>query len=197
MLRSTKARALLVAGAAVLAAATLTTGSASAATYQVSGVGGAGLSARSAPSTGASVPNCAGTVSELNPSAYPWPNVAPTTYIADGYGYYEGECTSFAAWAVRNQGLQYVSSPNSLGNADSWHATRTEYTPHVGDIAQWGDNHNGADGVGHVAYVSEVYGDGTIQVEEYNWLTAADDYTGHRYESRRIPATDPSDYLQF
>lgn len=251
MRRSTRARAVLVAAAALLASATLATGTAAAATYQVSGAGSGGLTAYSAPSTGAtpvatyangaslnitcqtsgtdvngvswvwdelsngsyvsdyytstpttdnftvSLPNCAGTTSPLNPGAYPWPSIAPTTYIADGYGYYEGECTSFAAWALRNDGLHHVSSSSYLGNANAWTAGVTESTPHVGDIAQWDPNHSGADSTGHVAYVSEVYGDGTIQVEEYNWLSAANGNTGHRYNTRRIPATDPSRYLQF
>ena len=143
------------------------------------------------------LPNCAGTTSPLNAGAYPWPSVAPTTYIADGYGYYEGECTSFAAWAIRNDGLGHSASPNFLGNASSWHGSSSESTPHVGDVAQWDPNHNGADGTGHVAYVSTVYGDGTIQVEEYNWYSAMNNYTGHRYNTRRISASDPSRYLKF
>lgn len=233
-------------GAALLAVVA----TASAATYYVSGTGGGGLNARSAPNTSASIvahyaegaaldiscqtngtevngatwvwdklsngsyvsdyftstptvdnfsinlPNCAGTVSPLNPANYPW-SVGPTQWVADGYGYYEGECVSFAAWAVRNDGLHHVSSSSYLGNADMWSAARTESTPHVGDIAQWFDNVNGAGGSGHVAYVSEVYGDGTIQVEEYNWLSSMNGYTAHRYNTRRISATAPSRYLQF
>lgn len=143
------------------------------------------------------LPNCAGTTSPLNPGNYPWPYVSPTTYIADGHGYFEGECTSFASWAVRNDGLHHTSSPDWRGNADQWSAAKIEYTPHVGDVAQWFDNVNGAGGAGHVAYVSEVYGDGTIQVEEYNWLSSMNGYTGHRYNTRRISATAPSRYLQF
>jgi surface antigen len=227
------------------------TGAASAATYQVSGTGGYGLTARSAPSTSASaltvypegasinvtcqtngsvvngatwvwdrlstgsyvsdyyvntptvdnfsisLPNCAGAQSALNPGVYPWPTVAPSAYLADGHGYFEGECTSFAAWAVRSDGLLDASSPDWLGNADSWHGTRTESTPHVGDVAQWDDYRNGAGSAGHVAYVSKVYGDGTIQVEEYNWLDSYNNYTGHRYNTRRIAQTEPSRYLQF
>ncbi len=244
------ARVALAAGVCV-GAVVAVPATASAATYQVSGTGGLGLTARSAPSTGASavtgypegaslditcqtsgsvvngatwvwdrlstgayvsdyyvdtptlddfsinLPNCAGTTSLLNPGAYPWPSVAPDTYTADGHGYFEGECTSFAAWAVRGDGLHDASSPDILGNADMWHAARTESTPHVGDVAQWDDNRLGAGAAGHVAYVSEVYGDGTIQVQEYNWKSAANGYTGHRYNTRRIPQTDPSRYLQF
>lgn len=247
--RRNRVRMLVVAG--VCAAAVATADVAWATSYQVTGTDGAGLNARSAPSTSATVvghyaegasvnvscqtngsvvngatwvwdrlsdgsyvsdfylttptvdnfsinlPNCAGAQSLLNAGAYPWPSVGPSTYIADGHGYYEGECTSFASWAVRSDGLHHTSSPDWLGNADTWHAARAESTPHVGDIAQWDDNHNGAGASGHVAYVSKVYGDGTIQVQEYNWLSSANNYTGHRYNTRRISASEPSRYLQF
>lgn len=236
---------------AAAVAATLYAGTAAyAATYVVSGTDGAGLNARSAPNTGASVvnhyaegaalsitcqtngtdvngaswvwdrlsngsyvsdfytntptvdnfsvglPNCAGTVSPLNPNNYPW-RVGPNDWVADGYGYYEGECVSFAAWAVRSDGLHHISSSSSLGNADMWHAAVVDNGPHVGDIAQWFDNVNGAGQSGHVAYVSEVYGDGTIQVEEYNWTAPMNNYTLHMYDTRRISASAPSRYLQF
>ena len=69
--------------------------------------------------------------------------------------------------------------------------------PHVGDIAQWDPNRNGASAFGHVAYVAEVNVDGTIQVAEYNWLDSYDNYTGHRYNTRRISVADPSRYLRF
>ncbi|TKA08884.1 CHAP domain-containing protein [Actinacidiphila oryziradicis] len=243
-----KARTVVVIG--TIGTALLVGPVASATTYQITGTSGAGVNARSAPSTSASIvghyaegaaiditcqtngsvvngatwvwdklsngsyvsdyytttptldnfsinlPNCAGTQSELNP-AYPWPGVGPSTYIADGYGYYEGECTSFAAWAVRNDGLHHVSSSSWLGNANTWSAAKVESSPHVGDIAQWYGNVNGAGSGGHVAYVSEVYGDGTIQVEEYNWLSSYNGYTGHRYNTRRISVGAPSRYLQF
>jgi surface antigen len=251
MFGSSKTRLRITVLASLSAAAMAFAGTASAATYQVSGTGGYGVIARSAPSTGAgavttyaegtslnvscqtngsvvngaswvwdrlstgtyvsdfyvntptvdsfsvNLPNCAGARSALNPAVYPWPTVGPSTYIADGHGYYEGECTSFASWAVRSDGLHDVDSPDWLGNADTWSGARSESTPHVGDVAQWDDNRNGAGGSGHVAYVSEVYGDGTIQVEEYNWTSSYNNYTGHRYNTRRIAQTDPSRFLQF
>jgi surface antigen len=248
--RRTRARMLAI--ACVSAAAMAVTGTASAATYQVTGTGGAGVNARSAPDTSASIvahydegaslnitcqtngsvvagvswvwdklsngsyvtdyytntpttnnfsinlPNCAGTTSRLSAGSYPWPSVDPNTYINDGHGYYEGECTSFASWAVRNDGLHDSMSPDYLGNANSWWATATETgTAHVGDVAQWDGYRSGAGAEGHVAYVSKVYGDGTIQIQEYNWLSASNNYTGHRYNTRRISISDPSRYLQF
>lgn len=242
MLRKLMSKATLV-GAVVAATVLGLSGVADAATYQVSGTGGSGLNARSAPNTSASVvhwyaegasiniscqtngsvvnsaswvwdkladgsyvsdyytntpavdnfstnlPNCAGTRSLLNPYNYPWPT--QDNWVADGHGYYEGECTSFAAWAVRSDGLHHTNSVDWLGNADMWHGASSQSSPHVGDVAQWDDNHNGAGSAGHVAYVSEVYGDGTIQVQEYNWGNF------HRYNTRRIYASAPSRFLRF
>ncbi len=185
---SGKTRASILLAAGVLVTTTALAGSASAAT-QASG---------SAKSTAVTVVAQPAAVSPaLDPNGYPWPSVDPNTYISDGHGYYEGECTSFAAWAIRSDGLGHSASPDSMGNADTWHGSASSSTPQVGEVAQWDDNHAGAGGTGHVAYVSAVYGDGTIQVEEYNWYSAANNYTGHRYNTRRIAATDPSRYLQF
>lgn len=133
-----------------------------------------------------------------NPYNYPWPNVGPTTYIADGYGYYEGECTSFAAWELRSDYYPNSTSPDWLGNADQWKGISATSMPHVGDIAQWDPYRNGAGGNGHVAYVHTVnYDAGTIEVYEYNWLDSFNNYTGHRLSIRTISWSAPSRFLQF
>jgi len=133
-----------------------------------------------------------------NPYNYPWPNVGPTTYIADGYGYYEGECTSFASWELRADYYPNSKSPDWLGNADQWTGISATSMPHVGDIAQWDPYRNGAGGNGHVAYVHTVnYDAGTIEVYEYNWLDSFNGYTGHRLSIRTISWSAPSRYLQF
>lgn len=124
----------------------------------------------------------------VTPGAYPWP--AQDAWVADGHGYYEGECTSFAAWAVRSDGLHHTTSPDWLGNAGQWHAP-TDDAPHAGDVAQWDGDHNGAGSNGHVAYVAAVYGNGTIKIEEYNWGNF------HRLNTRTIPASEPSRFLRF
>lgn len=128
-------------------------------------------------------------VSSLNPGSYPWP--AQDSYVADGHGYYEGECTSFASWAVRSDGMRHTASPDWLGNADTWHAAYVDVTPHAGDVAQFDDNHNGAGSLGHVSYVAEVYNDGTVKLEEYNWGNF------HRLNIRTVSANAPSRYLHF
>jgi surface antigen len=126
--------------------------------------------------------------SPLNPTTYPWPT--QNGWVADGYGYYEGECTSFAAWAVRSDGLHHTRLANWLGDAYMWHAP-LDATPHPGDVAQWDGGHNGAGAYGHVGYVAAVYSNGTVKIEEYNWGNF------HRLNIRTIPASAPSRYLRF
>jgi surface antigen len=127
--------------------------------------------------------------SSLNPNNYPWPT--QDGWFADGHGYYEGECVSFAAWAIRADGMPHSKSPDYLGNADMWHGAYVDSSPHAGDVAQWDDNHNGAGSLGHVAYVAAVNSDGTIKVYEYNWGNF------HRLNIRTISAGTPSRYLHF
>jgi surface antigen len=55
----------------------------------------------------------------------------------------------------------------------------------------WDDNVSGAGSVGHVAFVTAVFTDGTVQVSEYDW------YNAHGYDSRRIGVGEVSRYLHF
>jgi surface antigen len=137
------------------------------------------------------VPHCNTSTSSLNPYGYPWPSATGATPIADGHDYWEGECTSFAAWAIRADGMRHTASPDWLGDAWMWHGAYADSSPHVGDIAQWDRWHNLAFGGGHVAYVAAVYSNGTIKVYEYNW----DNY--HRLNIRVITSGTPSRYLHF
>jgi surface antigen len=134
----------------------------------------------------------------VNPDNYPWP--ATDTWVADGHGYYAGECTSFAAWAVRTSGRP---SPDWLGNANMWHAATASADPHVGDVAQWDPNYHDAGSAGHVAFVAGVTGR-TIKIYEYN-NTAPGAGGFHRLTIRTITLDDepgtraqyPSRYLRF
>lgn len=132
----------------------------------------------------AGVPRC------VDMSVYPFPY--QSGYVADGHGYYEDECTSFAAWALRATGVSSAAA-DWQGNADMWgpNAAYVDASPHAGDVAQWFDNHNGAGGLGHVAYVQSVNGDGTITVYEYNWGAF------HQPHIRTIPVSAPSRYLHY
>lgn len=142
------------------------------------------------------VPRCNIGTSSLNPNSYPW-RVGPSTWIADGHGYYEGECTSFAAWAIRSDGRSHTKSPDWLGNADSWTGATSTSVPYVGEVAQWDPYVNGAGSAGHVAYVAAVNTDDTITIDEYNWLDSYNGDTGHALSVRTISAQAPSRYLKF
>ena len=125
----------------------------------------------------------------LNPAGYPWP--AQNGWVLDGHGYWEGECTSFVAWAVRTDELPQRTWPDFLGNADRWTASAVVTQPRVGDVAQWDAGYDGADSFGHVAYVIAVGPGASVTVEEYNW------YTFHRFDLRTIGPNEPSRYLRF
>ena len=66
-------------------------------------------------------------------AAYPWPT--QDAWVVDGHGYYEGECVSFAAWAVRTDGRAHTKLPDFLANANQWTGAYVDATPHVGDVA--------------------------------------------------------------
>src|SRR5215813_11883394 len=88
--------------------------------------------------------------------------------------------------------------PAVFGNGDHWanHARtlgfRVDNTPSVGAIAHFDDNHSGAGPSGHVAYVARVNGDGTIVIEEYNWLQFP---YGYHNPPRVIHASDVSNFI--
>ena len=89
-------------------------------------------------------------------------------------GYVTRQCTDFVAWRInRDHGTTgpyaYVwanMTPNG-GSASRWasawnsHGWQTSNTPVNGAVAWFNGN--------HVAYVKSVNGDGTVNLEEYNW----------------------------
>jgi surface antigen len=93
------------------------------------------------------------------------------------WGFYDRQCTSFAAWRVRhNRGHDNFTNwyrGAHFGNANTWDnaarqiGLRVDQRPNVGDIAV-----SNAGSSGHVAYVYRVHDDGTFMVEEYNWATS-------------------------
>jgi uncharacterized protein YraI len=128
--------------------------------------------------------------SGVDPFAYPWPGLGADDWVSDDHGYYEGECVSYAAWAVRSE--SHSHSPDLLGNANQWNSHGIPVgNARPGDVPMWDGDRNGAGDLGHVAFVSAVFNDGTVQITEYNWFTA------HGYDSRRIATSDPSRYLHF
>ena len=127
---------------------------------------------------------------------YPWPY---ELYEGQGGGlsplnYYYRECVDFVAWRInRDQG--YYAAPfkwvwSNLtpygGNGGQWEynwqalGRTVSDVPIVGAVAYVGGN--------HVAYVKAVNADGTVLLEEYNYIP-------HMYSQRTIPASSVAAFL--
>src|SRR5215472_17508838 len=121
---------------------------------------------------------------------YPYKDSQPDFDGGDRWGFYARECTSFVAWRMNQLAGKFsngMSGPKGAptdapiavwGNGDHWasHARnigfRVDNTPSVGAIAHFDPGISGAGSMGHVAYVAQVNGDGTIVIEEYNFAFA-------------------------
>jgi surface antigen len=138
--------------------------------------------------TSTMVPECSNVTAD--PTTYPWGPVGNDA--ADGHGYLQGQCTSFAAWEVRVDARSYTKSPDWMGDAQYWTGRSSSSMPHVGDVAQWDPGRNGAGSAGHVAIVAAVeYDSGQILIYEYNWINPL------QLHIRTISWNAPSRYLQF
>lgn len=97
--------------------------------------------------------------------------------LIDQWGLYNRECVSYVAWKEYASG-KYV--PYGLGNAGDWPSnvpsSWRDSSPHAGDAAVrpaipgygfWESGQWVAD-VGHVMYVEQVNGDGTLAISQYN-----------------------------
>ena len=90
--------------------------------------------------------------------------------VADRWGMYLCNCTSYVAWALHANGQR--TDWFIRGSMDAWNwpnvarrrGLRIESRPRVGDVADWPELGR----FGHVAYVTRVRGDGTFDVAEYN-----------------------------
>jgi len=136
---------------------------------------------------------------------YPYKNSTPDDLSGDPWAFLYRECTSFVAWRMNQLGAKFsngMSGPNGkrgwFGNADTWASNaqqigvRVDHTPSVGAVAHFGPGISGAGGSGHVAYVAQVNGDGTVVVEEYNWLPFP---YGYHHPPRVIRAADISNFI--
>lgn len=126
---------------------------------------------------------------------YPWSGAAGYPYpcwsasCVDPWALYYRECTSYVAWRLANQGYG-VKGFGGAGHAYQWTGTTAGYTsqsstPKKGDAAVFDAYENGAAWTGHVMYVEQVYGDGSILISEYNWAGNG------TYSERRLT---PSEY---
>lgn len=127
---------------------------------------------------------------------YPWPYE-----LTDDQGgglsplnYYYRECVDFVAWRLNRDAGYYAApfkwvwsnlTPNG-GNGGQWmynweqHGWPVSKTPVAGAVAYTGGN--------HIAYVKTVNADGTVLLEEYNYVPGA-------YSQRTIPASSVVAFL--
>lgn len=133
-----------------------------------------------------------------------YPYRTATTNSADAWGFTKRQCVSFAAWRLRQHSYAISNANNAWGNAYNWDTAATKRgfivtsKPKVGTIAQWNANEksryyapNGgigtfsAGGYGHVGYVTTVYSDGSVRVEQYN-MTGSGSYSAMRVKAPRF-----------
>ncbi len=134
---------------------------------------------------------------------YPWANVGYPCWSAgcsDPWQVYYRECVSYVAWKLSSQGYG-VKPFGGYGHAYQWPDTTQgrnpgsgitkPYTqlsygtnPSRGDAAILPAYTGGAAWTGHVMYVEEVYGDGSIRVSEYNWSGDG------RYSERKFSSSE-------
>ncbi len=139
-----------------------------------------GMTALAVAVTG--VPGPAGAA--VGSNDYPYASSTPDT--VDSWNFYTRECTSFVAWRLNNDlGIpftnQYDNPAGNWGNAEHWDdaaasvGIAVDGNPSANSVAVWNPFVNGVGSAGHVAFVMSVNGDGTINVEEYNWVSFAYD----------------------
>lgn len=111
---------------------------------------------------------------------YPWANASYYSDSADPWGMYKRQCVSYAAWKVASSG-RVMPMWSGHGDAYLWDENArasgipVDSTPRIADVAVDNSGY-----YGHVMFVEEVYGDGTILVSQYNA-----DGAGHYSVERR------------
>lgn len=116
-------------------------------------------------------------------TGYPW--ASDTTGGHDPWGFTMRECVSYVAWRLDRVGRP-IHTRQGWGSASGWDdvARRRGVTvtsrPAVGSVAQWNAGESSrfisgsargtftAGSYGHVAWVTGVYSDGSVQVAQYN-----------------------------
>src|ERR1019366_9327644 len=107
-------------------------------------------------------------------------------YAGDGYAF--GNCTY---WAAMRRAQIGEPIPNNWGNAITWATNAAldgyvvDHTPSYGAVWQWPQ---APGGLGHVAFVEQVYPDGSYEISEMN--AAGFD----EVDNRTYPASSDQDY---
>ncbi|MGC4806303.1 CHAP domain-containing protein [Micromonospora sp. DT233] len=118
----------------------------------------------------------------------------------DPWNFYKGQCTSFAAWAVRSRvGVPFHNQYKGQarwGNAKDWVGAANRAgvpvynNPKAGDVAvRLGGTY------GHVAFVTRVNTNGTFEIDEYNYVNA--DRYSHRTVSVGTANNQFSKFIRF
>ena len=101
-----------------------------------------------------------------SPSGYTWTDAQGRRYSP--YGYVYRNCTDYVAWKVVSLGVP-ATTIKGLGHAGQWADVAAKRNLSVSDKPSiWSVAVQTSGGYGHVAFVEEVYADGTITVSEYN-----------------------------
>jgi surface antigen len=105
---------------------------------------------------------------------------APKDAVIDPWRFFNRECTSLVAWRLNNtNGVafnDFYGGPQ-WGNANNWGVAATSLgipvnsTPAVGSVAWDAAGAGGTGSLGHVAWVSNVEANGTVDLEEYDYST--------------------------
>ncbi|VEI02295.1 Staphylococcal secretory antigen ssaA2 precursor [Acidipropionibacterium jensenii] len=129
----------------------------------------------SASSSRTNASSVSGTVTSTTPRSY---SSVPSSGGVDPWGFYWGQCVSYVAWQVRSNtghsNFQNMYRGVHFGNAENWGSAARSLgitvnsTPTVGSVA-WRTSGS----AGHVAYVTAVHSNGTIDVSEYNYLVTS------------------------
>lgn len=146
------------------------------------------------------IPAAAAQIADANVGGDDYPyHVAPNVYYVDRWNFYQGECVSFCAWRLNNNngvGFSNWYGGAHWGNGGHWDdaarslGIRVDRTPAKGAIAYWD---SGA--YGHVAWVADVYDNGNVFLEEYNWTSAQCPNGDHQYHTRVLSQYAPSGFI--
>jgi surface antigen len=137
----------------------------------------------------AAVPQQSSTTATSTTTGDAYPYAKDTTNGQDPWGFTKRQCVSYVAWRLADVGRAIDNATQGWGSALDWDSAARRLgktvttTPAVGAVAQWDANEsspfygsgatrpNGsfvAGSYGHVAWVTKVYSDGSVQVSQYN-----------------------------
>ncbi|GAB6093504.1 LysM peptidoglycan-binding domain-containing protein [Furfurilactobacillus curtus] len=144
------------------------------------------------PSAAPATSNAAPTTPTTNPSAPAavYGNAAAAGeagFFSGVQGYPAGQCTAFVAGILQASGVP-ASEWTYLGNGDAWGANAAargvavDHNPVAGSVAYFSYM--------HVAYVTSVNGNGTVNIIEGN-------FSGMSYHARTISASEAAGYIHF